>query len=115
VSGKASTVRAEQDLVRLCHRTSDVATLQHDVLRSLRRMLSVDAAFFATADPSTLLSTGAYAEEPLAAATSLFLDNEFTSADVNKFATLATRPHTWPHSMLRPTTIARPACAIATS
>ncbi len=90
MSGKASTVRAEQDLVRLCHRTSDVATLQHDVLRSLRRMLSVDAAFFATADPSTLLSTGAYAEEPLAAATSLFLDNEFASADVNKFATLAT-------------------------
>ncbi len=64
--------------------------MQCDVLRSLRRMLSIDAAFFATADPSTLLFTGAYAEEPLAAVTSRFLDNEFASADVNKFATLAT-------------------------
>ncbi len=84
------TAQAEQDLIRLCHTTSDLATLQHEVLRSLRRMLSVDAAFFATADPSTLLFTGAYAEEPLAAVTSLFLDNEFATADVNKFASLAT-------------------------
>lgn len=52
-------------------------------------MLTVDAAFFATADPETLLVTGAYAEEPLAAASSLFLDNEFARSDVNKFAGLA--------------------------
>ena len=57
---------------------------------SLRRLFPVDAAFLATADPATLLFTDAYAEEPLDTATPLFLDNEFGSVDVNKFATLAT-------------------------
>ncbi len=90
VTRKANTVRAEHDVLRLCHGTADVATLQHELLRSLRRLMPVDAAFFATADPSTLLFTGAYAEEPLAAATPQFLENEFASADVNKFASLAT-------------------------
>jgi len=49
----------------------------------------VDAAFFATVDPETLLFTGALAEDPLAAATAVFLDNEFGREDVNKFAQLA--------------------------
>ena len=52
-------------------------------------MLSVDAAFFATIDPMTLLFTSAAADEPLGAATPLFLENEFGREDVNKFAALA--------------------------
>jgi DNA-binding CsgD family transcriptional regulator len=79
-----------RDLVRHCHSGLDVPGLQRQLLRSVRRLMPVDAAFFATADPETLLFTGAYAEEPLGAATPLFLDNEFASADVNKFAALAT-------------------------
>ncbi len=55
----------------------------------LRSFVSIDAAFFATVDPATLLFTGALAEEPLAAATPLFLDNEFGCDDVNKFSRLA--------------------------
>ena len=89
---KASTTRAVQDLVRHCHSGLDVPGLQRQLLRSVRRLMPVDAAFFATADPETLLFTGAYAEEPLGAATPLFLDNEFGSDDVNKFAALATSP-----------------------
>jgi DNA-binding CsgD family transcriptional regulator len=80
------------DLVRHCHSGLDVPGLQRQLLRSVRRLMPVDAAFFATADPETLLFTGAYAEEPLGAATPLFLDNEFASDDVNKFAALATSP-----------------------
>ncbi len=52
--------------------------------------MPVDAVFFATADPQTLLFTGAVAEEPLAAATTLFMANEFGGQDGNKFSTLAT-------------------------
>jgi DNA-binding CsgD family transcriptional regulator len=83
---------ALQDLIRQCHGRLDAPDLQQRLLRSLRRLVPSDAAFFATADPQTLLFTGAFAEEPLAAATALFLDNEFGADDVNKFAALATSP-----------------------
>ena len=51
--------------------------------------MTIDAAFFATVDPETLLFTGASSEEPLVEAASLFLENEFGRDDVNKFAALA--------------------------
>jgi DNA-binding CsgD family transcriptional regulator len=79
-----------QDLVRHCYRGLDAPDLQRRLLRSLRRLVPADAAFFATADPASLLFTGGFAEEPLVSATPLFLDNEFGAEDVNKFAALAT-------------------------
>ena len=82
-----------RDLVRYCHSGLDVPALQRQLLRSVRRLLPVDAAFFATADPETLLFTGGYAEEPLGLATQLFLGNEFGDSDVNKFASLAAAPN----------------------
>lgn len=86
----SQVARAERDLVRLCHSGQDLPALRAGVLRALRRLVPADAAFFATADPETLLFTSGYAEEPLDAATALFLDNEFGAEDVNKFTTLAT-------------------------
>jgi DNA-binding CsgD family transcriptional regulator len=86
----ASARQAELDLVRHCHGGLEIADLQRQVLRSLRRLMPIDAVFFATADPETLLFTGAYSEEPLAESTPLFVDNEFGCHDVNKFAALAT-------------------------
>ena len=82
--------RAELDLIRCCHSELGVDVLRGRVLTLLRRLVSFDAAFFATADPQTLLFTGVYSEEPLGAATQLLLDNEFGAGDVNKFALLAT-------------------------
>jgi DNA-binding CsgD family transcriptional regulator len=76
-------------LIGRCYAGLDAAGLREEVLRRLRRMLPVDAAFFATVDPMTLLFTSAAADEPLGAATPLFLDNEFGRDDVNKFAALA--------------------------
>jgi hypothetical protein len=76
-------------LMERCYAGLDAAGLREEVLRRLRRMLSVDVAFFATVDPMTLLFTSAVAEEPLDTATPLFLENEFGRADVNKFAALA--------------------------
>ena len=55
----------------------DAAGLREEVLRRIRRMLTMDAAFFATVDPMTLLFTSAVADEPLGAAQQLFLENEF--------------------------------------
>jgi DNA-binding CsgD family transcriptional regulator len=81
--------RAEQDLVRLCHSGLTGEELRRAVLAALRRLMPVDAAFYATADPETLLFTGAWAEEALQPAAPLFLANEFGAADVNKFADLA--------------------------
>ena len=86
---RASAVEAEREIVRRCHSGLDVGPLQRQVLQWLRRLMPVDAAFFATADPETLLFTGAYAEEPLDVVTPLFLANEFAHGDVNKFASLA--------------------------
>lgn len=81
--------RRVDELVRRCYAGLDAAALRADVLQRLRSIVPVDAAFFATVDPATILFTSAMAEEPLAAATTLFLDNEFGRDDVNKFAELA--------------------------
>ena len=76
-------------LERLATSGLDVAAFQAEVLRWLRSLMTIDAAFFATVDPETLLFTSASSEEPLVEAASLFLDNEFGRDDVNKFASLA--------------------------
>lgn len=84
--------RIADDIARACRRGQDVAGVQHEAVAALRRAMTIDAAFLATADPDTLLFTGARAEEPLQQAQTWFLDNEFGTADVNKFAALATGP-----------------------
>ena len=76
-------------LIGRCYAGLDAAGLRAEVLRRLRQMLPVDAAFFATVDPMTLLFTSAVGDEPLGAAAPLFLENEFGRDDVNKFAALA--------------------------
>ncbi len=76
-------------LIGRCHAGLGAADLRDEVLRRLRRIMPVDAAFFGTVDPHTLLFTSAAADEPLGAATPLFLENEYGRADVNKFAALA--------------------------
>jgi DNA-binding CsgD family transcriptional regulator len=84
-----AAARREADLVRLCYAGLTGPALAAEVLRSLHGLLTVDAAFFATADPATLLFTSAVAEDPLGAATPQFLDNEYGQDDVNKFGSLA--------------------------
>ena len=76
-------------LIRRCYAGLGTDELRAEVLGRLRGILTVDAAFFATVDPVTLLFTSATAEDPLRAATAEFLANEFGRADVNKFAQLA--------------------------
>ncbi|HYS32724.1 MAG TPA: LuxR C-terminal-related transcriptional regulator [Streptosporangiaceae bacterium] len=85
----AAMKRQVAALIGRCYADLDVSGLRVEVLRRLRPILSVDAAFFATVDPMTMLFTSAVADEPLGAATALFLDNEFGRDDVNKFAALS--------------------------
>ena len=81
--------RAEQDIMRLCHAGLDSRTLRVESLRRLRNIVPVDAAFFATVDPATLLFTGSLTEEIPESATPAFLANEFLQDDVTKFVHLA--------------------------
>ena len=82
--------RAEQtrrELIRLCHAGLDTLTLRIEIMKRLRLVIPIDLAFFTTADPATLLFTGAVNE--LASATPQFIENEFFQEDVNKFAWMA--------------------------
>lgn len=79
---------------RLRDEIMPVADFGPEALRRLRALMTIDAAFFATVDPATLLFTSAMAEAPLASATQLFLENEFGESDVNKFAALANSSET---------------------
>lgn len=88
----AQVQRHVDELVRRCYAGLDAGSLRAEVLQRLRSIVTVDAAFFATVDPATILFTSALAEEPLAAATPQFLANEFGQDDVNKFAALASGP-----------------------
>jgi DNA-binding CsgD family transcriptional regulator len=81
--------RQVAEIVRRCYAGLDAAQLRLEVLGRLRRIMPVDAVFFATVDPVTLLFTTAVADDPLSAATPQFLDNEFGRDDVNKFAALS--------------------------
>ena len=69
VTPRPMSVQAESDLVRHCSDGLPVDALRTQLLSSIRRLMPVDAAFFATADPETLLFTGGYAEDPLRGAT----------------------------------------------
>ena len=83
---------AERAMLRVCRSGLDVTDLQHQVLAALRAAMTIDAAFFATADPETLLFTGAHSEDPLIAVAPMFLDNELGGRDVNTFTGLARAP-----------------------
>lgn len=76
-------------LIRRCYEGLEADQLRAEVLDRLSGIVTVDAAFFATVDPATLLFTSATSDEPLRSASQQFLDNEFGRADVNKFAELA--------------------------
>jgi DNA-binding CsgD family transcriptional regulator len=81
--------RSQARLEQLSARGLDVPALRAEALAVLRSAMSIDAAFFATVDPATLLFTWAAADEPLDVAREAFLANEFAGADVNTFVGLA--------------------------
>jgi len=91
------TRRQADDLLRRCRAGLDATTLRREVLQRLRRIVPIDAGFFATIDPATLLFTSAVSEDPLIEASSRFLANELEGKDVNRFVDIAaaTIPVRW--------------------
>jgi DNA-binding CsgD family transcriptional regulator len=81
--------RVLHDALRLAGAAPDPWTLQRDALKLVRRGIPFDAAWWALADPDTLLFTHALADEIPSEAGSLFLENELFHGDVNRFTTLA--------------------------
>src|SRR5215203_2298246 len=88
MNGSRSAERVRQEIVRLCHAGLDSRTLRVEVIRHLRKLIPVDASFFATADPATLLFTSTVVDDILAQATTQFVENEFLKDDSVKFARL---------------------------
>ena len=86
---RVPTERARREIVRLCHAGLDARTLRVEALRRLRTVVPIDSAWFATADPATLLFTSSVVEEIPEHATAAFLANEFFQDDVNKWVGLA--------------------------
>ncbi len=84
-----SAERVRQEIIRLCHAGLDSRTFRVEAVKHLQKAIPIDASFFATADPATLLFTGAVLDDVLARATSQFLENEFLKDDSIKFARLA--------------------------
>jgi DNA-binding CsgD family transcriptional regulator len=78
-----------REIIRLCQAGLDSHTLRSEIIKQLRKVIPLDVSFFATVDPATLLFTGVVADDILAKATPLFIENEFLQDDVNKFAWLA--------------------------
>jgi DNA-binding CsgD family transcriptional regulator len=72
-----------------CRSGLDADALRAAVLPRLRKAVPVDALWWASADPATLLFTRSYREELPADSGPYFVDNEFLHQDVNKWTQLA--------------------------
>jgi DNA-binding CsgD family transcriptional regulator len=81
--------RVRREIIRLCHAGLNSRTLRIEILKRLRTVIPIDVSFFTTADPATLLFTGAVVDEILELVTPQFIENEFLHDDVNKFSWLA--------------------------
>jgi DNA-binding CsgD family transcriptional regulator len=82
---------AVRAVVRACYSArDDLVSFRERLLDRLGRAVPIEAAFFAAADPDTLLFTYASVDDPLASAGAQFLANEFGEVqDVNRFVDLA--------------------------
>ncbi|HET9410271.1 MAG TPA: GAF domain-containing protein, partial [Candidatus Dormibacteraeota bacterium] len=76
-------------IIETCRAGLEPDALRAAVLPRLRRAVPVDALWWATVDPATLLYTQAYREELPSETGPYFVDNEFLGDDVNKWTELA--------------------------
>lgn len=79
-------------IARACRSGLDDQALRAAVLPRLRKVVPVDALWWATVDPTTLLFTRAHREELPEGSGPYFVANEFLHQDVNKWTELAHKP-----------------------
>ena len=84
----AVAARTLRELERLAVNGLDSQAFRHAALERIRRVVPVDAAWFATVDPTSLLFTSAVTDDILRPHAALFLQNEFLADDVNQFRNL---------------------------
>lgn len=75
-----------------CRSGLDAYALRAAVVPRLRKAVPIDARWWASADPATLLFTRSYREELPEASGPYFVENEFLRKDVNKWTELAREP-----------------------
>jgi DNA-binding CsgD family transcriptional regulator len=79
-------------IIQTCRAGLGPDALRAAVLPRIRRAVPVDALWWATVDPATLLFTSAYREEIPSNTGPYLVDNEFLRDDVNKWTELANDP-----------------------
>jgi len=79
-------------IIAVCRQGHAPDRLKAEVLSRLRRVLPVDALWWATSDPATLLFTQAFREGIPDRMIPYFVDNEFGGDDVNRWTELAQLP-----------------------
>ncbi len=88
MASRAAFEAAGQRIRALSYAGLGPVELRVAILRELARVCPLEGAFFPTADPATLLYTSAVRVGMPDGLTPLFLDNEFSTPDVNKFRSL---------------------------
>jgi DNA-binding CsgD family transcriptional regulator len=73
----------------VCRSGLEPSVLRTEVMPRLRRAVPIDALWWATVDPATLLFTQAYREEIPENTGPYFVENEFLGDDVNKWTEVA--------------------------
>lgn len=76
-------------IIETCRSGLEPEALRAAVLPRLRRVVPIDAVWWALVDPATLLFTQAYREEIPIETGPYFVENEFLADDVNKWTELA--------------------------
>src|SRR5271165_358232 len=74
-----------------CRSGLDADALRATILPRLRKAVPIDALWWASADPATLLFTRSYREELPEDSGPYFVENEFLHQDVNKWSELASQ------------------------
>ena len=92
MAGPAALQAVFESIVDVCHRGHPPERLKAEVMVRLRRALPVDAFWWATSDPATVLFTQAHREGIPDRLIPAFIDNEFLGHDVNRWSHLAQDP-----------------------
>ena len=92
MAGPAALQAMFGSIVDVCHRGYPPERLKAEVMVRLRRALPVDAFWWATSDPATVLFTQAHREGIPDRLIPAFIDNEFLGRDVNRWSHLAQDP-----------------------
>ena len=89
MANRAALAVVTASIIEVCRRGYPPDQLKAEVLTRLRRVVAVDALWWATSDPATLLFTQAIREGIPDHLIPYFVDNEFQGDDVNQWTSLA--------------------------